>query len=78
MVALETKLKELGYSYEEVVALKEHYRMEAARLKDLEVAASKEIKLADSIRTDYTVDDEARDKEIDKSIDETLDKQPKR
>ena len=77
-VALETKLKELGYSYEEVVALKEHYRMEAARLKDLEVAASKEIKLADSIRTDYTVDDEARDKEIDKSIDETLDKQPKR
>lgn len=52
--------------------------METARLKDLEVAASKEIKLADSIRADYTTDDEVRDKEIDKSIDETLDKQPKR
>ncbi len=77
-VALETKLKELGYSYEEVIALKEHYRMETARLKDLEVAASKEIKLADSIRIDYSTDDEARDKEIDKSIDETLGKQPKR
>lgn len=43
----------LGYSYDEVKALKEHYRSEGAKLKSLEQEASKELKLAESIRKDF-------------------------
>lgn len=50
---LESRLKELGYSYDEVKALKEHYRSEGAKLKSLEQEASKELKLAESIRKDF-------------------------
>ena len=50
---LESRLKEFGYSYDEVKALKEHYRSEGAKLKSLEQEASKELKLAESIRKDF-------------------------
>lgn len=50
---LESRLKELGYSYDEVKALKEHYRSEGAKLKSLEQEASKELKLVESIRKDF-------------------------
>lgn len=50
-------LKEKGYSYEEVLKLKEHYHKETVRCKELETVFSKEIKIADSIRNDYAADD---------------------
>jgi hypothetical protein len=80
-VSLENSLKKLGYSYDEVANLKGHYRSEAARLKDMEVAAAKELKLAESIRTDDTGTDRL---ETERKEDETMEQkkstewQPKR
>ena len=50
---LEHRIKELGYSYDEVKALKEHYRSEGAKWKNLEQEVSKELKLAETIRKDF-------------------------
>lgn len=62
---LESLLLEKGYTYEEVMKLKEHYHKETVRCKELETAVSKEIRVADSIRNDYAADDsKTRDEEI--------------
>ena len=54
---LEAALAEKGYLYEEVMALKEHYHKETVRCKELEAAVLKEIRAAESIRSDYAADD---------------------
>ena len=46
-------LTAIEVSTDEVKALKEHYRSEGAKLKSLEQEASKELKLAESIRKDF-------------------------
>lgn len=56
-VLLKQRLKDMGYSYEEVKAIREHYHNEIAKIKSLEQEAAKERKIAESIRTDYIADD---------------------
>lgn len=78
---LESLLGDKGYSYEEVIQLKEHYHRETVRCKELETAVSKEIKVADSIRNDYVADDSRiRDGLIEKTkqIEAEHEKQPVR
>ena len=53
---LAAKLGEMGYSYEEVMLLKEHYHSETIKCRDMETAVTREIRLADSIRNDYVAD----------------------
>ena len=50
---LKEKLKERGYSYEEIVKLKEYYKNEAVRYNTFILGINKEIRLADSIRREY-------------------------
>lgn len=59
---LEKKLKSLGYTYNEVLVLKEHYRSEIARTREAESALQKEIRVAESIIREI----EEEDKDIDK------------
>lgn len=59
---LEKKLKSLGYTYNEVLVLKEHYRSEIARTREVESALQKEIRVAESIIREI----EEEDKDIDK------------
>ena len=78
---LESLLGDKGYSYEEVIQLKEHYHRETVRCKELETAVSKEIRVADSIRNDYVADDSRiRDEQIEqtKQIKAEHEKQPVR
>lgn len=50
---MESRLKELGYSYDEVKALKSITAVNEQNMKSLEQEASKELKLAESIRKDF-------------------------
>jgi len=59
---LEQKLRDKGYTYDEVMKLKEHYRSEIGRTRELEASLQKEIRIADSIIREM----EEADKEIDK------------
>lgn len=69
----------MGYSYEEVADIKEHYHGELVILKELECAAAKELRVADSIRRDYLRPNAPeRDIEEEKIIEEMQDKQPMR
>ena len=74
--SLEQKLKDKGYSYDEVMELKEHYRSEIARTRELEASLQKEIRIAESIIREM----EEADKEIDKIEEKDIsrDEQPKR
>ena len=78
---LEHRIKELGYSYDEVKALKEHYRSEGAKWKNLEQEVSKELKLAETIRKDFVGTDgpemERQQEEV-KEQNMEHEKQPKR
>lgn len=78
---LECRIKELGYSYDEVKALKEHYRSEGAKWKNLEQEVSKELKLAETIRKDFVGTDgpemERQQEEVKEQNIEN-EKQPKR
>lgn len=76
---LKSRLRELGYSYDEVVALKEHYHAQTVKYKELESVAGKEIRMAQAVLLEYTKDTDAgmnmeqeERKEISKEI------QPKR
>lgn len=74
---LAKQLNSMGYSYEEVTDIKEHYHGELVRLKELECAAAKELRVADSIRRDYLRPNAPeRDIEEEKIIEEMQDKQP--
>jgi hypothetical protein len=76
---LAAELGEKGYSYEEVAALKEHYHGELARYRELERAVIKEIRLAESVRRNYAVDnDETRGLEQEKKREQKQEMQPKR
>lgn len=76
---LAKQLNSMGYSYEEVADIKEHYHGELVRLKELECAAAKELRVADSIRRDYLRPNAPEwDIEEEKIIEEMQNKQPMR
>lgn len=75
-MSLDGKLKSLGYTYDEVVALKEHYRTESARYKNLEQAVAKKIRMAEAIICDAYESD--KQLQIDKKVISERDKQPVR
>ena len=84
-ISLVEKLQKEGYSIEEVEKLKEHYRKEIARVRDLEKASFKELNLAKAILGEITKESDARneEKEIKQKIEEISHKnnevkQPKR
>ena len=60
------KLRQQGYSYEEVLALKEHFRAEAARTRKLEQAAGKELCIAESIRKELAEDAKQKEQQKEK------------
>lgn len=65
---LESMLLKKGYTFEEVIQLKEHYHKEMVRCKELENMVIKEIRVADSIRNDYVADDsKIKDEEIEQT-----------
>jgi hypothetical protein len=76
---LAAELREKGYSYEEVAALKEHYHGELARYRERERAVIKEIRLAESVRRNYAGNnDETRGLEQEKKREQKQEMQPKR
>jgi len=80
-ISLVEKLQKQGYSIEEVEMLKEHYRKEIARVRDLEKASFKELNLAKSILCEITKESDVRseEKELKQRIEEKNEvKQPKR
>ena len=72
---LEQKLKVLGYTFDEVVLMKEHYRSEIARTREEELSLRKEISVAESILREI----EEEDRDIDKieEIEIVRDEQPR-
>lgn len=73
---LSSKLKELGYSYEEVIRLRDHYNDEIARVRTMEKDASKEIRIAERILNDMAK--ETRELVEEKTEIIELEKQPTR
>ena len=63
---LASKLYEQGYSYEEVLQLKEHYRSEIARVRDMEKAVLKELRIAESIRKELTESSKEKEENLEK------------
>ena len=55
-IRLENKLKEQGYSYEEVESLREYYRCEASDVKSRETYIRRELRIAESVINDYIAD----------------------
>ena len=72
---LEKKLKTLGYTYDEVLVLKEHYRSEIARTREEEASLKKEIRVAESIIREIEEEDRDIDKIEEKEI--VRDEQPR-
>lgn len=72
---LEQKLKVLGYTFDEVVMLKEHYRSEIARTREEELSLRKEIRVAESILKEIEEEDRDIDKIEEKEI--VRDEQPR-
>ncbi len=72
---LEQKLKDMGYTYDEVLALKEHYRSEIARTREEELSLRKEIRVAESIIKEIEEEDRDIDKIEEKEI--SRDEQPR-
>ena len=82
-ITLVENLKKQGYSIEEVEKLKEHYRYEISRVRDLEKIVFKELNLAKSILYEITKETEGRMQEEVKEQWQTIEekkevKQPKR
>ena len=82
-ITLVENLKKQGYSIEEVEKLKEHYRNEISRVRDLEKIVFKELNLAKSILSEITKETEGRTQEEAKEQWQTIEekkevKQPKR
>ena len=73
--ALIQKLKDMGYTYDEVLALKEHYRSEIARTREEELSLRKEIRVAESIIKEIEEEDRDIDKIEEKEI--SRDEQPR-
>lgn len=74
--AYEKQLKEQGYSYEEVIKLREHFRSETARIRKQEQLLNKELRIAKSVLKD--IEEQAQEKEL-KEKEKRLEKeQPKR
>ena len=72
---LEQKLKVLGYTFDEVVLMKEHYRSEIARTREEELSLRKEIRVAESILREIEEEDRDIDKIEEKEI--IRDEQPR-
>lgn len=72
---LEQKLKVLGYTFDEVVLMKEHYRSEIARTREEELSLRKEIRVAESILREIEEEDRDIDKIEEKEI--VRDEQPR-
>ncbi|MGN0337859.1 MAG: relaxase/mobilization nuclease domain-containing protein [Lachnospiraceae bacterium] len=64
----EQKLRQQGYTYEEVLTLKEHFRAEAARVRKLELAAEKKVRIAESILKELTEDAKQKEQQKEKMI----------
>ena len=65
----------MGYTYDEVLALKEHYRSEIARTREEELSLRKEIRVAESIIKEIEEEDRDIDKIEEKEI--SRDEQPR-
>ena len=65
----------LGYTFDEVVLMKEHYRREIARTREAELSLSKEIRVAESILREIEEEDRDIDKIEEKEI--VRDEQPR-
>ena len=72
---LEQKLKVLGYTFDEVLLMKEHYRSEIARTREEELSLRKEIRVAESILREIEEEDRDIDKIEEKEI--VRDEQPR-
>ena len=72
----EKKLKEQGYSYEEVVRLREHFRSETARIRKQEQLLNKELRIARSVLKD--IEEKAQEKELKEKEKKLEKEQPKR
>ena len=73
----EQELRQQGYTYEEVMTLKEHFRAEAARVRKLEQAAGKKVRMAESILKGLTEDAKQKEprsysKQVDARAAETV------
>lgn len=76
-IDLEKQLKQQGYSYDEVDKLKEYYRNEINRVRQLEKEVGKELRIAKSIIQELV--EEAREKEqIQEQVKQEEREQPKR
>ncbi len=71
----EQELQSKGYSYEEVVKLKEHYRGEIIRARELEQLVKKKIRIAETILREAGESQKEIDREEEKNI--KRDEQPR-
>ena len=71
----EQELQSKGYSYEEVVKLKEHYRGEIIRARELEQFVKKKIRIAETILREAGESQKEIDREEEKNI--KRDEQPR-
>ena len=65
----------LGYTFDEVLLMKEHYRSEIARTREEELSLRKEIRVAESILREIEEEDRDIDKIEEKEI--VRDEQPR-
>lgn len=81
-VELSEQLKREGYAYSEVEQLKTYYRSKYSEVSEREKAIYKELKVAESILKEYSVEEEDRELEEERDKNKTVDnrkaeKQPK-
>lgn len=62
------KLQQQGYTYEEVSALKEHFRAETAHVRKLEQEVRKEVRIAESILKNLAEDTKQKEQEKEKIV----------
>lgn len=77
----EKQLSEKGYSFDEVVALKEYYHEKIVRYKELEGQVMKELRTLKAIKEEYVAkeyDNRKIQSEKEKEIEESKQRQPKR
>ena len=74
-VSLEDKLKGQGYSYQEVEALREHYRKEYARVRVQEAEIRKQLQIAKTILKEEETETKGKKEEKEKKLEK---EQPKR
>ncbi len=75
---LEKRLSEQGYSYEEVLGLKEYYRGEYAKNTEHYREVSREVKIAELLKQSYASDSLPKGKEQEEYLSERERKQPMR